>query len=70
MEHRLSVLAGAENQEHVRARDFFKIYGSLLILHLAVVYVGESELLMRLSKYLLVFSLLVWYSGSQEPAIP
>lgn len=50
----------------MRARDFFKIYGSLLILHLAVVYVGESELLMRLSKYLLVFSLLVWYSSRQE----
>ena len=45
----------------MQIKDFAKIFFVILILHLAVLDVGESEMLIRFTKPLLLFSLIAFY---------
>jgi len=45
----------------VQIKDFAKVFFVILILHLAVLDVGESEMLIRFTKPLLLFSLIAFF---------
>lgn len=54
----------------MKAKDFFKLFGALLVTHLGVIYVNEHEVLMLITKYSLVGSLIGWYvSWPERPKI-
>lgn len=45
----------------MKPKDFYKLYAALLLTHLGVLYVNEHQVLMLITKYSLVGSLLAWY---------
>jgi len=48
----------------LKIKDFTKIYGVLLLLHLVVVAKGDDSILINFTKPLLVFSLLAYYNST------